>query len=165
MPVFEFEQKEVTTHTIVVRAASKREAEEYLVALRPKPVFKPSLRKRPSRPVETQPNSNSPHPASLSDEPPSPRGRGKDSRTILQPAQPDVFNFRFAADRSFKDKFECLAEVLGVTNAHPSVKDVVVKVIDTVNQRDGVGDIETGDRQSDSIDQRFNSRRSQNHQG
>ena len=30
MPVFEFTQKEVTTHTIVVRAASKREAEEYV---------------------------------------------------------------------------------------------------------------------------------------
>src|SRR3972149_8125675 len=39
---------------------TKREAEEYLVALRPKPVFAPSIRKTPSRPQEHRWASTSP---------------------------------------------------------------------------------------------------------
>jgi hypothetical protein len=35
---------------------------------------------------------------------------------LLQPAQPEVFNFRFSAGKTFKDKLERLAEVLGVEN-------------------------------------------------
>ena len=38
------------------------------------------------------------------------------SPSILEPARPEIYNFRFASDRKFKEKFERLAEVLGVEN-------------------------------------------------
>ncbi len=76
---------------------TKREAEEYLVALRPKPVFAPSIRKTPSRPQE---QAASPRPAQpqTTTSRPAPRV----SPSILEPARPELFNFRFAADRNFK---------------------------------------------------------------
>ena len=84
---------------------SRREVEEYLVALRPKPVFMPSIRKTPSRPASASVLKTPPVQAR-----PTPRV----APSILEPATPVTFNFRFAAERRFKDKFERLAEVLGV---------------------------------------------------
>ncbi len=93
---------------------TKREAEEYLVALRPKPVFAPSIRKTPSRPALTSPLAMQPTPTRP--EATAPRPVPRVSPSILEPARPETFNFRFAADRKFKEKFERLAEVLGVEN-------------------------------------------------
>ena len=90
---------------------TKRDDEEYLVALRPKPVFAPSIRKTPSRPAFTSPPK-----APAVHETRNTRPAFRTSPSILEPARPEVFNFRFAADREFKDKFERLAEVLGVEN-------------------------------------------------
>ena len=104
---------------------------EYIVAIKPKPVFEPSIRRRPSAPQPAAPpqpqnDTNSPNAA----QPPLQQGPPKSSPTILQPATPDEFNFRFSADRDFKDKFERLAEVLGVVNAQKHMAEILEKAID-----------------------------------
>ena len=110
---------------------TKREAEEYLVALRPKPVFTPSIRKVPSQPALTA----SPTVQAASLQPPrpqaaTPRTVPRVSRSILEPARPDQFNFRFAADRKFKEKFERLAEVLGVENPLQHMAEIMEQAMD-----------------------------------
>ncbi len=105
--------------------------QEYLVALEAKPVFEPSIRKRASAqqtaaPPQPQNDTNSPNAA----QPPLQQAPPKSSPTILQPATPDEFNFRFSADRDFKDKFERLAEVLGVENGQKHMADILEKALD-----------------------------------
>jgi hypothetical protein len=97
---------------------TKREAEEQLVAGRPKPVFTPSMRMIPTSIAE--PLKEAPAPA------PPPRT----SPAVLQPATPTTFNFRFAADRDFKEKFERLAEVLGVENPLQHMAEILEKAVD-----------------------------------
>ena len=48
----------------------------------------------------------------------------------IEPARPDVFNFRFSADRSFKQKIERLAEVLGVHDCAGNLASVLESAID-----------------------------------
>ena len=110
---------------------TKREAEEYLGALRPKPVFAASIRKVPSPPALTA----SPMVQVASLQPPrpqaaTPRTVPRVSPSILEPAMPDQFNFRFAADRKFKEKFERLAEVLGVENPLQHMAEIMEQAID-----------------------------------
>jgi hypothetical protein len=101
---------------------TKREAEEYLVGLRPKPVFTPSIRMAPSpEPPQVAPPERAPVMQR-----PVPRV----SPTILEPANPDVFNFRFAANRAFKEKFERLAEVLGVQNPLQHMEEIMEQALD-----------------------------------
>ena len=97
---------------------TKREAEEHLIALRPKPVFAPSVRKVPTMPA--------PQPLPVQKARPTPWV----SPTILEPAKPEVFNFRFAADRKFKEKFERLAEVLGVENSQQRMAEIIEQALD-----------------------------------
>ena len=104
---------------------TKREVEEYLVALRPKPVFAPSIRKTPSRPALTSP----PKPPAVQ-ETGSARPAFRTSPSILEPARPELFNFRFAADRRFKEKFERLAEVLGVENPLQHMAEIMEQALD-----------------------------------
>ncbi len=111
----------------------RKETEEYLVTLRPKSVFEPSIRKRPSArqpaaPPQQQPQNDKINPQAP--EPPLEPTPPKSSPTILQPAKPDEFNFRFSADRDFKDKFERLAEVLGVENAPKHMAEILEKALD-----------------------------------
>ena len=97
---------------------TRREVEEYLVALRPKPVFVPLIRKMPTKaPVEPPPVLTAR---------PTPRV----SPAILQPARPEVYNFRFSADRKFKEKFERLAEVLGVENSQQRMAEIMEQALD-----------------------------------
>ena len=100
----------------------RRETEEYIVAFRPKPVFEPSIRKRPAPPVHVESPAPSP--------PPAPAETPKSSPTILQPARKEVFNFRFSASRDFKDKFERLAEVVGVENAQKHMAEILETALD-----------------------------------
>jgi hypothetical protein len=101
---------------------TKREAEEYLVGLRPKPVFTPSIRMAPSpEPLQVAP----PEPA-----PAIQRPVPRVSPSILEPARPEVFNFRFAANREFKEKFERLAEVLGVQNPLQHMAEIMEQALD-----------------------------------
>ena len=108
---------------------TKREAEEYLVALRPKPVFEPSIRRASSLSASTVP----PTVQALSlqpTRPQTPRPVPRVSPSILEPARPETFNFRFAADRNFKEKFERLAEVLGVENPLQHMAEIMEQAMD-----------------------------------
>lgn len=101
---------------------------EHLVTLAPKPVFEPSIRKRPEpKPVRgvTPPASAPAHEETTPKQP-----RPPSSLNILQPARADEFNFRFSADRDFKDKFERLAEVMGVENAQKHMAEIIEKALD-----------------------------------
>jgi hypothetical protein len=57
------------------------------------------------------------------------------SPNILQPARPAVFNFRFSADRSFKEKFERLAEVMGVENAQKHMAEILEQALDVALEK------------------------------
>jgi len=117
---------------------TKREVEERLVLLRPKPVFTPSIRKTPSPTLERkEPSPSQPVPpttlapaAPPVPEAPGPRSSQRSSPSILQPATPTSYNFRFAADREFKDKFERLAEVLGVPNPLQHMAEILEQALD-----------------------------------
>jgi len=104
---------------------TRREAEEYLVALRPKPVFAPSIRKTPCRPQEQAASPRPTRPQATISRP-APRV----SPSILEPARPELYNFRFAADRKFKEKFERLAEVLGVENPLQHMAEIMEQALD-----------------------------------
>ena len=76
----------------------RRETEEYVVAFRPKPVFEPSIRKRAAPPAQLEPPPTSTSPS------PPPVETPKASPTILQPARPAVYDFRFSASRDFQEQ-------------------------------------------------------------
>ena len=69
---------------------TKRAVEEYLVQLRPQPIFEPSMRKLSDIQVSTSPELP-PQPAPLPSQPPAPPASG-----LLAPATPELFNFRFS---------------------------------------------------------------------
>ena len=98
---------------------TKREVDEYLVALRPKPIFSPSIRKRPSSESEKVRPEQQQSQTSSTEEITSQRPVSS-SPNLLDPARPDIYNFRFAADGEFKKKFERLAEVLRVEKRRPT---------------------------------------------
>ena len=52
------------------------------------------------------------------------------SPSILGPARPETFIFRFAADRNFKEKFERLAEVLEVENSLQHMAEIMAQAMD-----------------------------------
>ena len=109
---------------------TKKEVLEYLVRIEPKPVFEPSIRRRPPRPlpVEAAPTerpTTPPRELTMRTQQLSPS-----SPNILQPAQPTAFNFRFSANRSFKEKFERLAEVMGVENAQKHMAEILEQALD-----------------------------------
>jgi hypothetical protein len=122
---------------------TKRAVEEYLVELRPKPVFNPSIRKRPSskRDIEKardeghqeaaqeREQPKQPCPSRCVEETPSQRAPSS-SPNLLDPARPDTFNFRFSADGNFKAKFERLAEVLGVENPLKNMAEIFERAVD-----------------------------------
>jgi hypothetical protein len=54
----------------------------------------------------------------------------RSSPNLLEPARPDTFNFRFAADGNFKAKFDRLAEVLGVENPLKNMAEVFERAVD-----------------------------------
>ncbi len=99
---------------------TKRAVEEYLVRLKPQPVFEPSIRKLSDPRANTGPELP-PQPAPL---PPAPPASG-----LLAPATPELFNFRFAADKDFKLKLERLAEVLGIENPAKNMAEILEKAL------------------------------------
>ncbi len=127
---------------------TKHAVEEYLVRLKPQPVFEPSIRKLPTpgerpqsraenqdrtpRPEEEKcaapsPGEGSaplPVPPALPSQPPSPPpGR-------IIPATPGMNNFRFPASSAFKAKLERLAEVLGIKNLEKNMAQVLEQAVD-----------------------------------
>ncbi|MCP3986973.1 MAG: hypothetical protein GY723_21505, partial [bacterium] len=84
---------------------SKREVEEYLVRLAPKPVVSPGVRKRPAPATPPPPSS-------------------------IEPCQPDVYNVRFAAGRGLVDKLVRAAVVGGVGDAHRNLAEILERALD-----------------------------------
>ncbi|MEE9179449.1 MAG: hypothetical protein V3U22_01030, partial [Vicinamibacteria bacterium] len=64
--------------------------------------------KTPSRPALSSPLAMQLTPTRP--EATAPRPAPRVSPSILEPARPELFNFRFAAERNFKEKFERLKE-------------------------------------------------------
>jgi 5-methylcytosine-specific restriction endonuclease McrA len=91
---------------------SKRAAEEYLVHLAAKPAVSPGARKR---------RVPSLAPA---------RAAGS-----AEPCQPDLYNFRFAADKGFMDKLERTAEVGGMGDALRNMREVLERTLDEYLER------------------------------
>ncbi len=132
---------------------TRKETEEYLVTLRPKPVFEPSIRKRPSghKPAAPPQQPKKDNLTPKAPEPPLEQTPPKSSPPILQPARADEYNFRFSADRDFKDKFERLAEVLGVENAQKHMADILEKALDiTLEKKDPKKKLERRNKRENS---------------
>jgi len=85
---------------------TKREVEEYLVLLAPKPAVSSGARKSPvSDPAPANPGS-------------------------AEPCQPDVYNLRFAVDKGFLDKLLRAAEVGGIGNARRNMAQVFERALE-----------------------------------
>jgi 5-methylcytosine-specific restriction endonuclease McrA len=118
-----------------------REVQEYLVALKPRPLFEPGIRRKPgSLPAGAPPDVPSlpvslPPPLSLS--PPGRPGPGSPEKpsSFIQPAQPELYNFRFSADKAFKDKLLRAAEVLGIKNPQKNLAEVLERALDLTLER------------------------------
>jgi 5-methylcytosine-specific restriction endonuclease McrA len=120
---------------------TKRQVEEYLVGLEPKPIVEPMIRKKPA-PKRTEPagqaalrerrgdRAEAPAPASPLPEAGTRTGSGAEGRGKLEPAQPDIYNFRFSAPRDFKEKLERLGEVLGIQATEKRMAEVLERALD-----------------------------------
>jgi len=100
---------------------TRREVEEYIVLLNPKPTFVPSIRKRPTCVPETAQDRGAQTPAP---------GESRAPRPLLEPASPEVYNFRFSAQRAFKEKLERFAEVVGVERPQKHLERILEKALE-----------------------------------
>jgi hypothetical protein len=123
---------------------SKRAVEEYLVALKPKPAFEPSIRRRPSSATKTEGNSREAEEGTSKTAersgtaPPLEEARSLPSPAppgLLEPACLELYNFRFAAGKAFKEKLVRLAEVLGVENPERNMAEVLERALDLALER------------------------------
>ncbi len=87
---------------------TRREVEEYLVHLAPKPTVSPGARQVS----------------------PAPKKSGS-----AEPCQPDIYNLRFAADQGFMDKLSRAAEVGGMGNACRNMARVFEVALDAYLQK------------------------------
>ncbi len=60
------------------------------------------------------------------------------SPSILAPARLEIYNFRFASDRKFKEKFERLAEVLWVENPLQHMAEIMEQALDMALDKKGL---------------------------
>ena len=108
----------------------RRETEEYIVAFRPKPVFEPSIRKRPARPVqEESPSTSRSTSTSPAPPPPAPAETPKSSPTILQPAVPKFSTFAFQRTEISR-QVRTARGSCGVDNAQKNMADILEKALD-----------------------------------
>ncbi len=120
---------------------TKRETKEYLAALDPQPTFEPTVRRKPARAEEklevgggdleeasrSSPATGGRAPSETSSSAASP---GPKPEGTLEPARADVFNFRFSANRDFREKLTRLGEVLGIANAEKRMAEVFEQALD-----------------------------------
>ena len=106
---------------------SSRAAEECLVALQPRAVFRPSIRRQPRATKKTPKAAPAPPSGAPLHVPPTPR---PPTPPVVQPARPETFNFRFSADKKFKEKLERLAEVMGVENPAQHMAELLGAAVD-----------------------------------
>ena len=101
------------------------------MALKPRPVLEPGIRKRP------EPRSSLDAPAgdtSLPSRLPSPRSPEKSS-SLIQPAQVEVYNFRFSASKDFKENLFRVAEVLGIEAPEKNLAKILERALDLTLER------------------------------
>jgi len=109
---------------------TRREVEEYIVLLNPKPAFEPSIRKRPrDTAVETGRSKGKESEQDRGGGSPAPE-KSRASRPLLDPASPALFNFRFSAQRAFKEKLERFAEVAGIERPEKKLEQVFEKALE-----------------------------------
>ena len=98
---------------------SKREVEVYLAEIKPKKLVSSGIKRKSQSKLD--PNQN----LSLEFEViPS------EKKSEVEPAQKEVFNFRFSADEEFKKKIERVAEVLGIDNPEGNLDEVIEKALE-----------------------------------
>jgi hypothetical protein len=117
---------------------TKREVEELLASLAPKPTVKPSIRKRPRARRSTEASSATPKRtsgenalellAALGADVPERSGK-------LEPATERAFNYCFSADQGFREKLERLGEVLGVHDPGRNMVEVFERAMEFTLQR------------------------------
>jgi hypothetical protein len=108
---------------------TKREVEEILVSLEPKSETPARLRKALTRPPAHQ---------RAKDSPARERARAPATRTRaaeIEPAQVERYNFRFSAGRTFKEKLERLAVVMGTDAVERRMAEIFEKAVDIALER------------------------------
>src|SRR5262249_41506173 len=108
--------------------------------LKPRPLVKAGIQRKRSAPPEAPQcrgeRCGTHGAASLLPMPPSARSPEKPSSSI-QPAEPEVHNFRFSADKAFKEKLLRAAEVLGIKNPQRNLAEVLERALDlTLEKKD-----------------------------
>ncbi len=105
---------------------------EIVAALRPKPAAEPMIRRKPARSGEESPEAGSDGVRGVQPElsfsardlePRKPEGS-------VEVARPEVYNFRFSAGKSLREKLERLAEVLGIEGAARNMPEILEKALD-----------------------------------
>jgi hypothetical protein len=109
----------------MAQGKSKRDLEKSLVVLAPKRTFRSSVRKQPSREPKVSGPEKKPETPAPQGAPPEPR-----SRDLVQPATPERYNFRFSAAKEFTEKFERLAEVLGIEAPQSHLEEIFDRAIE-----------------------------------
>ena len=105
-----------------------RAAKEIVAAVDPQPAAKPTIRKKPVRTRESQEATDNRAEVAVSSaekEIRPERGKG-----TLEVARPGFYNFKFYAGKDFREKFERLAEVLGIENAERNMPEIIERALD-----------------------------------
>ncbi len=98
----------------------------FVAALRPKPAAEPMIRRKPAaRSLESRERPSD-------EERPFSGGESESPKLVgnIEVASPGVHNFRFSAGKEFKEKFERLAEVLGIEGAVRRMPEILEKALD-----------------------------------
>src|SRR5262249_34032146 len=111
-----------------------REVDEYLVVLKPRPLFESGIRKQGVPSGAPQPIQTAAPEASLAPVPPGPRSPEKPS-SLIQPVRPEVYNLRFSANKAFKDKLLRAAAVLAIKNPQKNLAEVLERGLDLILEK------------------------------
>jgi hypothetical protein len=117
---------------------TKSEVKEILVALNPKPVVESGIRRKPlpGQNRRTQPEESSREGPGSNEPPLGPGGSlSFESTSTVEPARPEIYNYRFAAGKAFRDKVERLGEVLGIERPERHLEELFEKALDIALDR------------------------------
>ncbi len=112
---------------------TKEEVKEIVAAICPKPAAKPTIRRKLVRSREESPERRSDSAESVQPpERPVSRGESESRKPAgsIEAARPDVYNIRFSAGKSLKQKLERFAEVLGIDCAARCMPEIFEKALD-----------------------------------
>src|SRR5262249_38697892 len=95
---------------------------------------KPGIRRAPGGAPRCEPDMGSRSPEASLPLPPTPSSPSsrcpEKPSSLIQPAAPEVHNFRFSANKAFKEKLLRAAEVLGIKNPQRNLAEVLERVLD-----------------------------------